>query len=61
MTAVWIMSYLFASMCGGIAVLAAAWYLINRSERKQASNNLHADNARNLTSVDLSVGNLYEN
>jgi hypothetical protein len=59
MTAVWIMSYLFASMCGAIAVLAAAYYLINRSERKQARENLRADNAKNLTRDDLSVGNLY--
>ena len=52
MAAVWIMSYLFASMCGAIAVLALTWYLITRAERKQARENLHADNAKNLYTHD---------
>lgn len=52
MLAVWIMSYLFASTCGAIAVLAIAYYLITRSERKQARENLLADNAKNLPDYD---------
>jgi len=59
MTAVWIMSYLFTTMMGGIAVLAAAYYLINRSERKQARENLSSDNAKNLASDIVAAQDLY--
>ena len=52
MAAVWIMSYLFASMCGAIAVLLAVYLSIRSGERKQARENLRADNAKNLPDYD---------
>ena len=52
MAAVWIMSSLFASMCGAIALLATVLYLLKREERKQARENLFADNAKNLPDYD---------
>lgn len=59
MIAVFIMSYLFAAVCGAAVFSAAFLHFINKWEREQARDNLHADNAKNLKRDDLSVGNLY--
>ena len=59
MLAVFIMSYLFAAVCGAAVFAFSFLHFINKWEHEQASANLHADNAKNLKRDDLSVGNLY--
>lgn len=55
MPAVWIMSYLFMSLLGANAVLATAYYYFVSKPRKQARQNLFADNSRNLENHTLAT------